>query len=208
MEDYTGSDVRMIREGKVVAMYDYRSRGIVCGYSQETQVYGGLTNVLGHRGVKSRGILMKKVLSSSENLGEALEILTDEVKKGEYGSANYVIGNFHGMYRVESFGEQLHISWDAKSHVVTNHFKHLKYGKRFKNSLYREKYVKHILRTKRKITRALLESIATHHEGATSICNHGRTLGSMIFAVSRDGYKPMFLYSIGTPCKGYKTFEV
>ncbi|MCP8320335.1 MAG: hypothetical protein H3Z52_05280, partial [archaeon] len=39
--DYLGEDVRLIDENKVVALFDYRSKGIVCGFSLKAKIFGG-----------------------------------------------------------------------------------------------------------------------------------------------------------------------
>src|SRR5579885_3544774 len=51
-ELFIGNDVRKI--GDVVGVYDFRAQGIACGYSLKTGVAGGVANILGYYGKKSR----------------------------------------------------------------------------------------------------------------------------------------------------------
>ncbi|MEM3507131.1 MAG: NRDE family protein [Candidatus Bathyarchaeia archaeon] len=204
-ELYYGDDARIIEDGnKLVSLYDFRSDGIVCGYALNTGIFGGLTNVLGYSGSLSRGVLLKNVLLNSKNLQKALKMLIEELSKGEYSSANYVLGNAEKLYRIENFSRSTKVI-DIKNFIVlTNNFNFLKYGKKLKSSSEREKYIYKVLFDKKSISIKDLLKIAKHHGKKDSVCRHGKGIGktvsSVIFYLNRDN-ELSFMYCKGNPCK-------
>ncbi|MGQ9468403.1 MAG: hypothetical protein ACUVTD_01025 [Nitrososphaerales archaeon] len=148
--DYLGEDVRLIDENKVVALFDYRSKGIVCGYSLKAEIFGGLTDVPGFKGTMSKGILLKEVLSSSKDLDDALKMIEERLRSGLYSSANYILGDSERIFRIESFHKQLYISKAIDSLIVTNRFHHINlkpekdHYRTVENSLRRENYIKEV----------------------------------------------------------------
>jgi len=213
-ELYSGDEARVIEnDNKLVSLYDFRSNGIVCGYSLTTKVFGGLTNVLGYNGRLSRGVLLKNVLLNSKNLEEALKMIMEELSKGEYSSANYVLGNSNTLYRIENFSSYTKVVKPEKNFIIlTNNFRFLKYGKKLRSSNEREKYIHRILSKKRSITIKDLFQMAKHHGKRDSICRHGKGIGktvsSVIFHVNRKD-NLSFLYCKGNPCESkYKKLRL
>ncbi|MBI4257774.1 MAG: hypothetical protein HY619_02360 [Thaumarchaeota archaeon] len=200
-ESFWGNDIRVV-DGHVIAIYDFRSKGIVCGYSAKTGCFGGLTNAYGADAPRSRGILMRHILNTAQNLREAQRLMTKQVKKGLYRPANYVLGDAKSMVKIESLGKKYHIEEGLTKLIVTNHFHHILGGRTAKGSIDREKFVTQRLKKTNPITVDILSSLMQHHDSQTGICKHGRTLASMILRVPAQG-QPEFLYSIGPPCKGY-----
>src|SRR5579884_763962 len=189
-ELFIGNDVRKI--GDVVGVYDFRAQGIACGYY----------------GKKSRGVLLLKALQSGSSAKDARKIIEQEVSSGEFSSAMYVICDKDSIFRIESFGKEvtsLTQSSAKKFVVTTNHFQRLKNGKKSKDSILREKYLK--LLGNGRITKEKVLKLATRHRNP-AICRHGRTLASFAVFKRKDEQVPQILYSIGEPCKGYLEFKV
>jgi len=213
---YLGEDVRLIDENKVVALFDYRSKGIVCGYSLKAEIFGGVANVPGFKGLMSRGVLLKEVLSGSKDLDDAIRMIKDKLRSGLYSSANYVLGDLEGIFRIENFDGKLYIS-KANSVVITNRFHHIDFKPEkdlhqriIKNSLKRENYIQSYMQ-KRELTIEDIFRIAKHHGERDSICRHGGfdtlTLSSVIFHLEND-LQPKILYIIGNPCENqYNEFK-
>ena len=55
-ELFIGNDIRRI--GDVIGIYDFRAKGIASGYSLESETAGGVANILGYTGSKSRGAVL------------------------------------------------------------------------------------------------------------------------------------------------------
>ena len=201
-EGFTGNSVVTLSEGRVIAIYDNRSRGIACGYSMDTGIYGGIANILGHMGTSSRGILLKNILTKMNDLDQAVKKLVNEIKKGLYSSAVYILGDQSRIARVESFNQNVSVTFPEEMEVATNYFHYLKKGKRSGNSPQRERYVRNILNTRSQVRLDDLFEIAKHHEKKKSVCKHGRTLSSLLFEIPNQG-APRFLYAEGRPCNGY-----
>ncbi|MEM2897392.1 MAG: hypothetical protein QXG01_07500 [Candidatus Bathyarchaeia archaeon] len=205
-ELYSGDEARLIHNGNEVAsLYDFRSDGIVCGYSLRTGIFGGLTNVLGYNGRFSRGVLLKNVLLNSKNLQEALAMLVEGLSEGNYSSANYALGNEDALYRIENFSRSTKVVKAEKRLILTNNFKFLKYGRRLRSSSEREKYLHRFFSKQKSIVLDDLFQIARHHGKRDSVCRHGRGIGKtvsgIIFYVNHKN-DLSFLYSKGNPCKG------
>lgn len=204
-ELYSGDEARLIKNGnELLALYDFRSNGIVCGYSLNTKIFGGVTNVLGYNGYFSRGVLLKNVLLNSKNIQEALKMLIKELSKGIYSSANYVLGNSNTLYRIENFSNHIKVIKAENYIVLTNNFKFLKYGKKLRSSTEREKYIYKFLSERKNVRIKDLFKIAKHHGKQSSVCRHGKTIGktvsSIIFYVNnKDNLS--FFYCKGNPCK-------
>ncbi len=198
-ELFVGNDIRKI--GRVVVIYDYRANGIACGYSLDHGVAGGVANILGYAGAKSRGVLLLNALSNGKSAREAARIVTKEVRGGHYGSATYLMCDEKSIVSIESFGKKIHESGHGRKLVITtNHFHDLKEGKRSENSVLREKYIQRL----DEISEQSILKLATRHKDP-AICRHGRTLASFAVFKKRDE-SPKILYSITEPCKGYKEF--
>jgi hypothetical protein len=215
--EYLGEDVRLIGENKVIALFDYRSKGIVCGYSLKANIFGGVANVPGFRGPMSRGVLLKKVLSGSKGLDDAVKKIKERLRSGLYSSANYVLGDLERIFKIESFSGQLYISEVNNSVIITNRFHHIDfklesnlYHKIIESSLRRENYIKACIKRK-ELTLEDLFSIAKHHGEGESVCRHegldASTLSSVIFHLEND-LQPKILYCLGNPCKNkYNEFK-
>ncbi len=202
-ELFLGNDIRKI--GNTVGIYDERAKGIACGFSMESGVAGGVANILGYTGNKSRGVLLLHALESGRTIDEVAQFIANEAQKGEYGSASYVLCSSKEIIRIESFGELIH-STRLKGRrllVATNHLKMLRKGERHRNSVLREQYLKKI----RKISVENVIALAKRHRNP-SICRHGRTLASFAVFVDSKSKLPKILYSIGEPCKGFKEFKL
>lgn len=202
-ELFVGNDIRRI--GNVIGIYDFRARGMACGYSIKSGTAGGVANILGYTGKKSRGVLLLEALQKGKSAHDAANIIKNEVSLGEYGSATYVLCDKESIINIESFGKMTNVSQNKrKSFVVTtNHFHNLRSGKKPQNSVLREKYLE---RLGARITEESVLKLATRHRDP-AICRHGRTLAS--FAVfKKQGEKPRIYYSLEEPCKGYKEFRV
>ncbi len=213
---YLGEDVRLIDENKVVALFDYRLKGIVCGYSLKTKIFGGIANVPGFKGPMSRGVLLKEVLLGSKDLDDAIKMIKDKLRSGLYSSANYVLGDLERIFRIENFDGKLYIS-KANSAIITNRFHHIDFKPEkdlhervIENSLRRENYIQSYMQ-ERELTIGDIFRIAKHHGERDSICRHGGfdtlTLSSVIFHLEND-LQPKILYIIGNPCENqYNEFK-
>ncbi|MGQ9718882.1 MAG: hypothetical protein ACUVWK_03440 [Nitrososphaerales archaeon] len=102
--EYLGEDVRIIEGNRVVAPFDYRPKDIVCGYSLEAGIFGGVANVPGFKGSMSRRVLLREVLSGSKGLSGAIGTIEVRLRSGLYSSANYVLGDMESLSRIESLG--------------------------------------------------------------------------------------------------------
>lgn len=200
-ELFIGNDVRRI--GDVVGVYDYRAKGIAAGYSMRSGTAGGVANILGYTGSKSRGVLLLNALQEGRSAKDVARIIKKEVNIGEHSSAIYVVCDRKSIINIESFGTKVHESQNrAKKFVVTtNHFHHLVGGMRLENSVLREKYLERL----GSITEENVLKLATRHRNP-AICRHGRTLASFAVFKRRDR-EPKILYSVQEPCKGYEEFR-
>lgn len=200
-ELFTGNDIQKI-DG-VVGIYDYRSKGISSGYSLKSETAGGVANILGYSGPKSRGVILLHALQEGGSAKDTARIIMEEVSCGDYGSASYVACDRKNIINIESFGRKVHVSHNERKKfvVTTNHFRHLVEGTRLENSVLREKYLKNL----GSVTEESVLKLATRHRDP-AICRHGRTLAS--FAVfKKHDESPRILYSTREPCKGYKEFR-
>jgi hypothetical protein len=200
-ELFIGNDIRRI--GNVIGIYDFRAKGVACGYSLKSGTAGGVANILGYSGEKSRGVILLKALKEATSAKGAAQIIRTEVSSGMYSSARYVLCDKKSIVSLESFGTKVHSSDNhgRRFVVTTNHFHNLRSGKRLENSVLREKYLK---RLGDNITEQSILKLATRHRNP-AICRHGRTLSSFIVFKKHDE-GPRILYSLGEPCKGYKEF--
>lgn len=207
LEGFEGNDIRIIDSNKLVCIFDCRSQGIATGYSLATGIFGGVANIIGHVGQKSRGHVLRDALSDGGNLGEVLEVLTDELKTAKYSSARYVIADATTGYVVENFREELNIQRFNKQAIITNRFKNLEYGNEEPNAIERERYVRHQLGTK-DLTLKHFMGIAQKHDSRHAVCRHEITVASLLIGISRSSKVPEVYYAIGHPCKGFKQFQV
>ena len=141
-ELFIGNGVRKI--GDVVGVYDYRAKGIATGYSLRSDTAGGVANILGYTGSKSRGVLLLNALQEGRSAKDVARIIKKEVKNGEHSSAIYVICDRKSIINIESFGTKVHESQNSERNkfvVTTNHFHHLEGGTKLENSVLREKHL-------------------------------------------------------------------
>jgi hypothetical protein len=200
-ELFTGNDIRKL--GGVVGIYDYRSKGIAAGYSLESETAGGVANILGYTGPKSRGVILLHALQHGKSAQDAAKIIKSEVARGDYSSATYVLCDRKNIINIENFGRKVHVANNERKKfvVTTNHFRHLTAGMKLENSVLREKYLK----TLGSVTEESVLRLAARHRNP-AICRHGRTLSS--FAVfKRHGEISRILYSTREPCRGFEEFH-
>ena len=202
-ELFIGNDIRKI--GDVVGIYDFRAKGIACGYSVVSGTAGGVANILGYSGKKSRGVLLLKALQEGQSASDAARIIKKEASGGEYSSATYVICDRKSIINIESFGTKVHSSQNKRKKfvVTTNHFHNLGEGKKPENSILREKYLERL----GTVTEESVLKLATRHRNP-AICRHGRTLSSFAVFKNHAEQRLRILYSVQEPCKGYKEFHV
>ena len=200
-ELFIGNDIRRI--DSVVGIYDFRAKGMACGYSLRTGTAGGVANILGYTGKKSRGVILLKALKEGSSAKDAALIIKREVSSGDYSSARYVLCDEKSIVSLESFGTKVHSSegYRSKFVVTTNHFHNLRAGSRLHNSILRERYLQTLGDN---ITEPGIMKLATRHRNP-AICRPGRTLSSFIVFKKVD-VAPRILYSLGEPCKGYREF--
>ena len=202
-ELFIGNDIRRIDD--VIGIYDLRAKGMACGYSLRSGTAGGVANILGYTGRKSRGVILLSALKEGKSAKDAARVVKEEVSRGEYSSAKYVFCDKKIIVSLENFATKVHYSEDLKKRfvVTTNHFHNLRVGKRLENSMLREKYLQTLGNN---ITEQGILKLATRHRNP-AICRHGRTLSSFI-AFERRNEIPQILYSLDEPCKGYRVFEL
>jgi hypothetical protein len=200
-ELFIGNDARRIDD--VIGIYDFRAKGIACGYSLKSGTAGGVANILGYTGRKSRGAILLTALREGESARDTARIIKEEVSSGFYGSARYVLCDKESIVSLESFGKKVDYSENHSSKfvVTTNHFHKLRLGRRLENSILRERYLKTLGKN---VTEEGIKKLATRHRNP-AICRHGRTLASFI-VFKRHKEAPRILYSLEEPCKGYKEF--
>ena len=200
-ELYIGNDVRRI--GDVIGVYDFRARGIATGYSIASETAGGVANILGYLGTKSRGVLLFEALREGISAKGVARFIESEASSGNYGSASYVICDKNSIFNIESFGQKIRARefYRRKFFVATNHLHILDEGKKSKDSYLREQYLKRL----GKISEESVLKFATNHRNP-AICRHGRTLASYVVFKRHNDKSVKILYSIGEPCKGYKVF--
>jgi hypothetical protein len=201
-ELFIGNDIRRIDD--VVGIYDFRSKGIACGYSLKSGTAGGVANILGYTGKKSRGVILLRALQEGKSAENATRIIRREVSNGDYGSAKYVLCDEKSIVSLESFGTKVHyLKYSRNKFVVTtNHFHNLRSGKRLENSILREKYMKTL---GSKISEQSVFKLATRHRNP-AICRHGRTLSSFI-VLKKENEDSRIFYALGEPCKGFLEFH-
>lgn len=115
-ETFIGNDIRKI--GDAIGIYDLRARGMACGYSIESGTAGGVANILGYTGKKSRGVLLLKALQEGKSADDVADIIKTEVALGEYGSATYVLCDEESIINIESFGRMTHVSENRRRKFV------------------------------------------------------------------------------------------
>lgn len=202
-ELFIGNDIRQIDD--VVGIYDFRAKGIACGYSFRSGTAGGVANILGYTGNKSRGVILLRALQEAKSAKDAGQIIKKEILRGDYSSARYILCDQKSIVSLENFGTKVHLSEDhrRKFVVTTNHFHNLRSGMRHENSVLRESYLKTVGRD---ITEQSILKLATRHRNP-AICRHGRTLSSFIVFKNHVEEQARILYSLEEPCKGYKEFS-
>jgi hypothetical protein len=199
---FIGNDIRRI--GDVVGIYDFRAKGIACGYSFKSGTAGGVANILGYDGKKSRGVTLLRALEEGKSAREAAQIIKNEVSAGDHSSARYVLCDSESIVSLENCGRRIHLSENGRRKyvVTTNHFHSLRSGTKLENSILRERYMKTLGNN---ITEESILKLATRHRNP-AICRHGRTLSSFI-VFKRPAETPRILYALTEPCKGYAEFS-
>lgn len=206
-ELFRGDEMRVLQPNNVVSLFDRRSGGIVAGYSVETGVFGGVTNVPGYSAKGSRGIVLMEALTESANLHEALSFLRGKLSSGHYSSANYLLGSNKSVYKLESFGNKLHVSPPRKRGLATNNFVFLTGEKIIPASKARLNWLEENFIRKRKLTLEDFLSIGSFHNEKVpeaAVCRHsherlGYTVSSFVFEITKEG-KAHFYYTPGPPC--------
>ncbi|MCL5772885.1 MAG: hypothetical protein M1536_00700 [Firmicutes bacterium] len=206
-ELFQGDEMRVLQPNNVVALFDRRSGGIVAGYSAETGVFGGVTNVPGYPAKGSRGVVLMEVLTESANLHEAISFLRGKLPSGHYSSANYILGSNEAVYKLESFGKKLHVSSPRKRGFATNNFVSLTGEKIIPASRARFNWLeKHFIRKRKLKLEDFLHLGSFHNEKVpdAAVCRHsherlGYTVSSFVFEITKEG-KANFYYAPGPPC--------
>ena len=202
IEKFSGNQFRLLEENMVASIFDTRSNGISCGYSIKTGLYAGVTNIHGYQGEKSRGILLKNVLTGKSSLEDALLFMQNELRSGLYSAGCYLLGMGENMFVLENFGSELEVYGCGPRVVITNRLSRLRCPSQVEYSR-RAEFVEEVFRKKRESSLDEVISIAGHHGNKDSVCRHKTTVASFIVAEPRDEVGPKILYSLGEPCHGY-----
>ena len=198
LDPFHGNYLKFFKKNRVLGIYDVRSSGLASGYSLQSGIYGGIANVGDYRGSKSRGILLKNILTNGNNLLDAVMMMERELLRGEYSSASYLIGKDGENWLFENFGENVYSERLEKSFVLTNYFTGSK-EKVSEEANVRRNYVVKRLGSEVEVNDIL--KIVAHHGEVDGICRHGTTLASLFVAGRKEG-KPLVLYGIGESCQG------
>ncbi|MBI2126827.1 MAG: hypothetical protein HYU02_05900 [Thaumarchaeota archaeon] len=198
LDHFYGNYLKFFKKNKVLGIYDVRSDSLASGYSLQSGIYGGIANVGDYKGKKSRGVLLKKVLTNVNNLLDAVIMMERELLGGEYSSASYLIGKDGENWLFENSGRNVYSERLGERFVLTNYFTGIK-GKVSEEAKARRNYVAAHLGSKVEINDIL--KIVAHHGEKDGICRHGITLASLFVAGRKKG-KPLVLYGIGESCQG------
>jgi hypothetical protein len=207
-EGFLGHEFKIFRNKSngnlVFSIFDLRSKGIPCGFEANNRMYGGVANVIGYEGKNSRGVLLLNVLLNCEKLVNAVELMKEELKKGSYSSAKYILGNDQEIFLIENYAEEVFIKEINDYVTMTNHFEYIKKGLHNEVSLKRKKFVDSYIESKKNITLEDAIKIASTHE-PVEICRHGVTLSSIILEISEY---VRLLYTLSYPHLGYNEIKI
>lgn len=207
-EGFLGHEFKVFRNGKnqniVFSIFDFRSKGIPCGFEARNKIFGGVANIIGYEGKNSRGVLLLNVLLNSENLSHAINLMKEELLKATYSSASYILGDYEKIYLIENYAQEVFIKEMGNFVSMTNHFEYLKKGISNEISLKRKIYLNNYFENKKEITIDDAIKIASLHE-PVEICRHGITLSSMIVEIN-DQIR--LLYTLNYPHLGYNEIKI
>ena len=199
IDPFFGNYLKFIPNNRVLGIYDKRSDGFSSGYSLKTRIYAGVANIGDYKGKKSRGFLVKKVLTKADDTTEAVLIMERELIRGEYSSGGYIIGKDGENWLVENLESSVYTERLEKRHVLTNFFTGLK-GEVPEEAKQRSVFVsKNLLNLSRINVEDVLKVVA-HHSSIDGICKHGVTLASFFVAGDVNG-KSKVLHHIGETCQ-------
>ena len=199
IDPFFGNYLKFIPNNRVLGIYDKRSEGFSSGYSLKTGIYAGVANVGDYKGRKSRGFLVKKVLTKAINSTEAALMIERELIRGKYSSGGYIVGKDGENWLVENLENSVYTERLQKRHVLTNFFTGLKGGVP-KEARQRSVFVsENLLNLSRINVEDVLKAVA-HHSSANGICKHGITLASFFVAGDVNG-RSKVLYNIGETCQ-------
>lgn len=198
LDPFYGNYLKFFEKNKVLGIYDVRSDGLASGCSLQSGIYGGIANVGDYKGKKSRGVLLKRVLTNVSNLLDVVIMMERELLGAEYSSASYLIGKDGENWLFENSEGNVYSERLEKSFVLTNYFTGIK-GEVSEEAKARRDYVTRHLGSKVEVGDIL--KIVAHHSEKDGICRHGITLASFFVAGRKKG-KPLVLYGIGESCQG------
>ncbi|MBM3897104.1 MAG: hypothetical protein FJ358_01050 [Thaumarchaeota archaeon] len=199
VDAFFGNYLKFIPYNRVLGVYDKRSDGLSSGYSLKTGIYAAVANVGNYRGRKSRGSLVKKVLTRANEITDAVLILERDLIQGEYSSGAYIIGKGIEKWLVENLENSVFTERLRNTHVLTNFFTGLK-GEASEDGMQRSIFVKKNLLNLPRIDIKDVLKIAAHHSTKNGICRHGSTLASFFVAGNVNG-KSKILYHVGKTCQ-------
>jgi uncharacterized protein with NRDE domain len=199
VDPFFGNFLRFIPYNRVLGIYDKRSGGLSSGYSLKTGIYAAVTNVGNYKGRKSRGSLVKTVLTKSNDIPDAILMMERDLIDGEYSSGAYIIGKNGENWLVENLESSVFTERLANMHVLTNFFTGLK-NEAMGEAKARSVFVRKNLLNSSRINIEDILKIVMHHSNRDGICKHGATLASFFVAGNVNG-KSKILYRIGETCQ-------
>lgn len=200
IDTFYGNYLKFFPKNRVLGIYDNRADGLASGYSLKTKIYVGVANVSNYKGAKSRGTLVKKILTEHDNIAEAVVATERELIKGDYSSGIYLLGKDGENWLVENFERTVYTERLGKKYVLTNFFTGLKV-ETSKEAKKRSDYVRRHLLDAPKIDVGDVMRVVMHHSSEDGVCRHGLTLASLFVAGTPKG-KTKALYQIGENCQG------
>jgi len=199
LDPFFGNYLKFVPDNKVLGIYDKRSDGFESGYSLKTGIYAGVANVGDYKGTKSRGVLVKNVLTKANRVTEAVLMMERELIHGEYSSGGYIVGKDGENWLIENHQNSVFTERLGRAHVLTNFFTGLK-GEIPEEATQRSTFVsKNLLNLSRINIEDILRTV-THHSSRDGVCKHGVTLASF-FVVGNVNGKSKVLYQIGETCQ-------
>ena len=199
IDSFFGNYLKFVPNNRVLGIYDKRSDGFSSGYSLKTGIYAGVANVGNYRGKKSRGSLVKNILTKVKHVTEAVLMMERELIHGEYSSGGYIVGKDGENWLIENYENSVFTERLGRTHVLTNFFTGLR-GEILEEAKQRSNFVsKNLLNLSRAKTEDLLKAV-THHSSTNGVCKHGATLASFFVAGNTNG-KSEVLYRIGETCQ-------
>lgn len=198
-DPFFGNYLKFFPKTKVIGIYDVRSKGLACGYCFESGIYAAVANVGDYLGVKSRGILIKDILTV-KNIQNAIRRAEKELVSARYSSGSYLIGQRGMNWLLENYGNIVYSERLDERFIVTNYFTGLK-SKAAEEAKMRRDYVRKELSRLSTVGIRDILRIIVHHSSRDGICRHGITLASLLVAGKKSG-APEVLFKIGESCQG------